>query len=325
MKLRTKYPDIQSKITLNFNQPLFFAGSCFAENMAKKFQAMYWDVVENPLGISYNPISLFKQLKKQNPPNSQEWTLLNGIYSHPDFHSDLNDIHLENAIEKVKHALEIQKDGIQKCEVLFLTLGTAWVHIRKTDEYLVNNCHKQTASLFEKRILKVEEIVEAWKDCLQYIETTFTKKFQVVFSLSPVRHIKDGFRENQISKSTLHLACEEISKIENCHYFPAYEIVLDDLRDYRFYKEDLVHPNAMAIDYIWDYFQKAYFSDEVKNKCKELESLVMSSNHKAFHTESEAHQKFLKDLLEKLGQFQDENKIDLTKLKARLKQQLLAN
>ena len=177
---------------------------------------------------------------------------------------------------------------------------------------LVNNCHKQPSKLFSKRMLSVEEIVNSWKTTKKYLEERFGEQ-DYIFTISPVRHLKDGFRENQLSKSTLHLAVNEIcNNHDSCHYFPAYELLLDDLRDYRFYKDDLLHPNTQAVNYIWESFSACYFNKGTILLNEQIQKFNTSLQHRAFQPDSKKHQQFLLKLKSKIKAFQVANDLDFS-------------
>ena len=178
----------------------------------------------------------------------------------------------------------------------------------------MNNCHKLPAKDFTKRLLSVSEIVSSFNSCYKSLVEKYNKDFKVVFTLSPVRHLKDGFHENQLSKASLLLAIESIcNQNNNCIYFPAYEIVMDDLRDYRFYKEDMVHPNEQAIEYIWEIFKSTYFDSKTLDLIQEIVKTQRSFSHNAFHEKSESHQQFLKKLLNQIQQLSSAHQLDFKK------------
>lgn len=314
VKFRTEFKDNQAFTKINLNKEVLFLGSCFAENIGQQLLGLKIKGNINPLGIAYNPFSIAEMLDLQAEtlkPFDQE---KKGMYFNYLLHSKFNHLDEETYKNNILNQLEKQKQSIKNSTYIFVSLGTAWVYRLKSNGKVINNCHKQEASLFDKTLLSIEECKEA----LNKIANQF-KKSNVIFTVSPIRHLKDGFRENTLSKSVLHLAANDIcNKYSHVSYFPSYELLLDDLRDYRFYDMDLLHPNKQGIKYIWDYFLKSFFSETDQNELKKREKLLQSVHHKAFHTESSEHQEFLKQLKQKLENqselFEDEIKIIERKL-----------
>ncbi|MAY82685.1 MAG: hypothetical protein CMP59_00990 [Flavobacteriales bacterium] len=302
------------ELELDQASKLLFLGSCFAENISKKLADFKFDCATNPLGISYNPVSLFNLLErslKNEVFDLSELNYANERYFSYELHSAFSNPNREILLKEVNEQLALQAKWIESADCLLISLGTAWVHILKKEDRLVNNCHKVASSEFDKAILSINDIVESWKSLANELEKK-NPKLKILFTVSPVRHLKDGFRENQLSKSTLHLAVEEIcQEYKNCLYFPSYEIMMDELRDYRFYDRDLVHPNSLAIDIIWEHFQSACLKDKSKQAILELEKLQASMAHRPFNSESNAHLSFLKKLLTDLQQFEKSYEVDL--------------
>ncbi|MEQ8624787.1 MAG: GSCFA domain-containing protein [Vicingaceae bacterium] len=302
MNFRTEIPPDTATFSIKHSDPCLFLGSCFTQNIGKKMQFAKFNVQINPLGIAFNPISLHHHFSL-TPKKASELIVQEkqGIFFNTDFHSEFNTTHKEKYIQKVENQISKQIEQLKRCMTIFITYGTAWVYETVSDKQLVNNCHKLPAKDFTKRLLSTEEIIASFNSCIDYLQNTFNKEFNFVFTLSPVRHLKDGWHENQLSKATLLLAIESICSLhKKCSYFPAYEIVMDDLRDYRFYKEDMVHPNEQAIEYIWEKFKSTFFNAETLELIQEIEEAQRSFSHKAFHEKSEPHQQFLQQLLSKI-------------------------
>lgn len=328
MKLRTEFQPPASKVKIDFKKPLLFVGSCFAENIGKLLVERKFDCLINPFGISYNPISLFNQLAYEtNEINQLKLSIQESdqLFFHFDLHSDFNALTPKASFKKMEDAFQQQLNQMKNKPLVFLSLGTAWVHELKEANQIVNNCHKQPSTLFNKRLLAVAEIASAFDKLNLKLTEKYKETFEFVFTVSPVRHLKDGFRENQLSKSTLHLAVETIlQKHANTHYFPAYELLQDDLRDYRFYNEDLVHPSSEAVKYIWSRFKETHLNGETTDLVSKIESVLSQLNHKAFHAKSEKHQQFLSSLLQKLENLQREKQIDFQSEIQQVKTQLLS-
>lgn len=220
-----------------------------------------------------------------------------GVWKHLDFHSSI----YGNSKEELKSKLEGKKNElsnwIEKTDFLLLTFGTAWVYEFQDSGKIVANCHKLPNSQFTKRLLSVEEMLLA----VSKLESLLPKNTQTILTVSPIRHLKDTVSLNSVSKSVLRLACHQLTaESKKFSYFPSYELLLDDLRDYRFYEADMIHPSETAINYIWEKFTQAYFDKESLLFLSDWQKIKSSLNHKAFQPNSDSHQFFLRNLLEKL-------------------------
>lgn len=310
MNLQTQIPIKNLDIDLNHYSKLLLIGSCFAENMGQKLLEAKFNCAINPLSISYNPLSLFNLFQrslKEEWFNKEDVFFANERYFSFDLHSDFSSLNEEEMLKRSNEQLANQKSLILEADCLFISLGTAWTHIHAEKGVLVNNCHKLPASYFEKMLLSVKDIVNAWNELSKNLQNNGLNNLQVVFTVSPVRHLKDGFHENQLSKSTLLLAVHEICETNaNCSYFPSYEIMMDELRDYRFYAKDLVHPSELAIELIWNYFQKVCLSENTRNAVERINGLMNSFHHRPFEPNSISHQKFLVKLKSDLEQAQED-------------------
>jgi hypothetical protein len=314
-------PKLQSKIKveplglkLDYRSKLLLAGSCFAENIGKKLIELKFDCWVNPLGISYNPISQFNLLERSLAEESFEQNELdfaNERHFTFDLHSQFSSAKAQEVLSLANEQLRQQAEILKHADCLVLSLGTAWVHILKKEKRLVNNCHKIPSKEFNKALLSVKDIVALWKNLSTHLNKQ-NPNLKVLFTVSPIRHLKDGFRENQLSKSTLHLAVDEIcQQFENCFYFPSYEIMMDELRDYRFYDRDLLHPSPLAIDIIWEHFQMACMSESSRSAIEELQKLQSSIKHRPFNPNSKAHLDFLNNLVDELDGFEKRYLVDL--------------
>ena len=291
-----------SKNKINHKNKSVFIGSCFAENIGNKFLQYKFPADLNPFGVIYNPISVKKSLeiliekksfgKKDLYFHNENWF---SFYHHSSF----SDIEQNNCLEKINTRILSSSDFLEKADFLFITFGTSYVYELIESQQIVSNCHKLPAKHFNRYLLSVDEIVENLKELIEKLHQ-FNKNLKIVLTVSPVRHWKDGARENQISKSTLIIAINELMKeFRQIEYFPAYEIVMDELRDYRFYDEDMFHPNATAINYLWKKFNDIYFNNRTKQLCSEINKLIQAMGHKPFNPHSENHKKFLKSHFEK--------------------------
>lgn len=300
MKFRTEYVPEKSPFIIDPARPTALLGSCFADNLGNRMRSCLWEA-ENPLGTLYNPLSIAKALEISLKPDlhSFEDSLFeaDGVCRSWLFDSKISAENPDDVrrafIERSKRLTSI----LERAEVLFITFGTSRCyylqdsalfsnreqrqHEEKNSEgLLVANCHKQPAALFLCRRLSVRDITECWSSMVDILKERFPS-LKIIFTVSPVRHLKDGFVENSRSKAILQLAVEELcGKFENCHYFPAYEIVMDDLRDYRFYASDLLHPSDEAIEYIWEIFKSTYISPTGLARLKEGESIKKGLDHR---------------------------------------------
>ena len=309
---------------LGLKHELLLMGSCFSESIGLKFKESKFKAEINPFGTIYNPISLFevlnKSIKKAAPLND-EFVEHQDIYHWWHGHSLLSELTLDKAKKKVFEKLADTSERLNHLDWLILTPGTAWVYELNKNGRLVANCHKQPATDFKKRLLSVREIVEAYEDLFQVLKTV-NPKLKVLWTISPVRHVKDGLIANNQSKSILHLAIDQIVKAhDDNYYFPSYEILIDQLRDYRFYATDLIHPSQEAIEYIWQAFGKTYFSPDTLRITSEWEKLRKALTHKPFHSTSKAHQNFISATISKLQRLGKE--IDVEKEIIALKKQLI--
>ncbi len=281
-------------------------GSCFADHIGHRFEEMKMDILSNPFGIIYNPISQMRLInlclegKQLNPEHIVE---NQDIYNHLDAHSmfgkkDLYD--LKSGIQVASNAL---KDYLENARVLILTFGTSWVfRYEKTGE-IVANCHKLPSQNFSKELLTIENITESVIPTLKKIKK-INPAIRVILTVSPVRHIKEGIPENSLSKSILRVAVDQIEKsLEDVSYFPSYELMMDDLRDYRFFGEDMIHPNIMARNYIWKKFRETYFSEALFTYCDKWQSIKNDLTHRVMNPGSIEHVQFLESLLKKLEKF----------------------
>ncbi|MFN3941464.1 MAG: GSCFA domain-containing protein [Flavobacterium sp.] len=265
MQFRTELAVKPSANKMDYTSKILMIGSCFAENIGEKLTYYHFPSMINPMGILFQPTALQKWIERvvylKNYQETDFFKTHENIWQCYDLHSKNGHENLEEALNLANLKLQKAHDFLLNATHICITFGTAWVYELKESKDLVANCHKMPASLFEKKLLGVEEIQTSISKMMQLIHQ-INPKASIVFTISPVRHLKDGFVENQLSKSHLFAALHSINhQLTTINYFPSYEIMMDDLRDYRFYGADMIHPNPIAIDYIWEKFSEVYFSE----------------------------------------------------------------
>lgn len=292
MKFRTEYIPVRSDFSLSVDSPVAFVGSCFADNLSARMSAGMWDA-RKLFGMQYNPMSIAMAIRSFILKKTDS-TIEESIFSDGGiFHSWLFDSSMsaKTADGVIRNILTMQQDlNPDKISALFVTFGTSWCYwLKSCPEYPVANCHKQPAAIFERRRLSIDEIVGEWDSLLSELNAAYPT-MKIIFTVSPVRHLKDGFEGNARSKAVLLLAVEELCRRHpECGYFPAYEIMNDDLRDYRFYASDLAHPSQEAVEYIWEIFRKTYMSAESERVFAQGEKLMKAWLHRPIITDADAY------------------------------------
>lgn len=298
MLLKSTFKLIKSEIDISFQDKLLFIGSCFSENISEKLIERKFAARSNPFGIVYNPMSIFNILDfviEQKNFTANDLFVYNEIWSCYDFHSDMSGFDAEIVLQNINRKTEETRLFLKETDVLFITFGTAWIYETLAENKIVANCHKVPSKQFKKRLLTISEIENRAKSTFAKLKD-FNPKLKIVFTLSPVRHLKDGFVENNLSKSVLLLAIQQLTNTDNTSYFPAYELVIDDLRDYRFYKDDLVHPNHLAIEYIFKQFQNVFFIEKTVILLVKIEKLLKALQHRIKYKETQDYLAFKKNI-----------------------------
>ena len=307
---RTYLSPTSAPFQISHTNPIFLIGSCFTEHISERLAARKFNTLTNPFGIVYNPLSMAKCLERilnGNQPFSAAELFENaGLWHSWEHHGRFSKPGKNETLDGINAAYQTASKQLKKTDYLLLTFGTADVFsLRETGQIVANN-HKMPAALFSSRRLSVSEIVERTVEVLQKIKAE-NETLQIIMTVSPVRHLRNGLIENQRSKATLVLACEEIcAQIDYAHYFPAYELVLDDLRDYRFYAADMVHPSEVAVDYVWQFFADTFFSEETRRLNGQIEKILAAAQHRPFHRNTEAHQSFVRTQLEAIATLKKE-------------------
>lgn len=281
-------------------------GSCFADVMGYFLHDFKFTTCVNPFGITYNPHSLHTQLLyaiHNQPAPDHTFLKNNGIHFNYNFHSELSGESMEVLSKKLQTIIGTSHYFLKDAQWLIITYGTAWTYVRKETGEIVANCHKMAGNLFEKDLFTQKKMIESFNELYSALKS-FNKNINIILTVSPVRHIKDTLTLNTVSKSVLRLACHTLTEQHtDVHYFPAYEFVIDDLRDYRFYKPDMIHPSSEAEAYIWEKFKTCYFDKETLTFINAWEDIRKALLHKPFHPGSTSHLQFLKELVTRLESF----------------------
>ena len=276
MEFRTKVHIHNKGISLSHRYKYLLLGSCFSDSIGDKLMNAGFDCVANPFGALYNPLSIMNALSMRDD-EFYRWT-----------QKSCDDLNFDQVIHTI--------------DVFVLTFGTAWVYELKETGHVVANCKKQPDTLFLRRRITIDEIIEKYA---QFIENAVVPNHKtILFTVSPIRHKKDGLHENQLSKSILLLAIDCLCKAypNNCYYFPSYEIMLDELRDYRFYADDMLHPSQVAVQYIWECFQQTYFSPKTIEFIEQFEHLNRILHHQPLDASNTAHQQLVAQTIEQINQ-----------------------
>lgn len=283
MKFHLNYTVPNFDFEISHKDQCFLIGSCFSENIGNLLNKTKFKTHSNPNGILFNPLSISNTIDAIISEKKIEEAFLlrrdNLFFSYL-HHTSIHASSQEELIALIEKENANALHAIKNANFLFLTFGTAYLYELRETKQIVANCHKQTASTFHKRMASVSEIVKNYSEIISKLKV-INPNIKLIFTVSPVKHLKDGLIENTISKSTLILAIQSIvNENSNCYYFPAFELVNDDLRDYRFYKEDLAHPNDLAIQYVWQKFSDCFFSSKTLQINQLIAKLNSAMSHK---------------------------------------------
>ena len=273
--------------------------------MEDKFDFFKFDQYTNPFGIIFQPKAIEKALfdcVDQKEYSAEDLIQHGDIWLSLHHHSKFNNRDSKLVINDINKHIDQGHKTLKRASHIIITLGTSWAYRWKEDGSLVANCHKIPQAKFKKELLSSEQILQSLQNMVRKVQG-LNKDVKFIFTVSPVRHWKDGAVQNQLSKSTLILAIHQLKKIfDNVEYFPAYEIMMDDLRDYRFYADDMLHPSKVAVDYIWDLFSKTYFEDETIEIIKEVGKIIQAKNHRPLNSKTENHREILESQQNKIIQ-----------------------
>jgi hypothetical protein len=286
---------------ISIGQELFLTGSCFTEQIGSKLIAHKFKVTDNPHGILFNPSSMCKALQSYMSNklyHANDLFFHDGLWGSWDHHTRFSDVTPETCLQKINVSQTKAQQALRSASWLIMTLGSSFVYEIESG-MTVANCHKVPADKFNKRLLPAESICFLFDKIIKELKL-FNPSLQIIFTISPVRHLRDGFVENNRSKANLITAVHElVSGFDHVHYFPSYELVIDDLRDYRFYAEDMVHPNYQATQYVWEKFKETCVDHESILLMKEIHAIHIAARHRSMHPGTDAHQTFLKTHIEK--------------------------
>lgn len=291
---------INAGFKLGYTDTIMMLGSCFTENIGQKLADAKMNVVINPTGILFNPESIAEAVRmviNGNPIGENDVFEHNGLWSSLMFHGRFSSPDKQEALDMMNSGIALAHKQLKSTTVLILTFGTAFVYRNKADGRIVANCHKLPASNFERQMLSVDDITNSYSNLIEQL-AAINPAMQIVLTVSPVRHLLDGAHPNQISKSTLLLATDWLTRqYGNVHYFPSYEIMMDDLRDYRFYAADMVHPSDLAVDYIWQLLRESCISPADNALIDEIAKLCAAVNHRPLNPGSAEFKQFARKQL----------------------------
>lgn len=305
--MRTGIDILRSDVSISHATRMMLWGSCFSEEIGRKLADHKFRVEVNPFGILYNPFSLSYAIRRVlagNPFTGSDLIFCNEMFHSLMHHGSFSSPRRADALRLIGERFEKAVTLLPQTDLLLVTFGTAWVYRWKGNGSIVGNCHKLPAHHFDRYRLTVEEITEEWGELITRLKT-LNPEMRLLFTVSPVRHWKDGAHENQLSKAILHLAIDRLRERDPQHvvYFPAYEVMMDELRDYRFYDEDMLHPSSLAVDYIWELFSRAFFSEETRRVNEEWASIRKALDHRPLHPDTEAFRLFCRQTVAKLEAF----------------------
>lgn len=315
MKFRTELDIKKLEPSITHKNKLMLVGSCFTENIGEKLRKHKFEIFENPNGILFNPVSASEVIinvienKVYTEKDLFEWN--EGFHSWQ-HHSRFSGTSIDDALQKINATTEAAHQFLKKADYILITLGSAWVYtltekaINATKGTVAANNHKAPNDWFEKRLLRVDQAILVLATMLDKLGA-FNPNIKIIFTISPVRHLREGHINNNRSKAVLIQAVHDLlEKLPKLNYFPAYELVIDDLRDYRFYAEDLVHPNYYATQYVWEKFVDACMNEDTKKLMEEIAEIQTAFQHKPFNPSSNQHLNFLKNYFTKTKQLQDQ-------------------
>ncbi len=315
-EFRTIFDIHESEIKINYDSNLIFMGSCFSDNIGKKIKELKFPVLINPFGVLYNPVSIANSIDNiinNTKFSEQDLHFFNNKWFSFYHHSDFSGKDKTECLSRINNSTELAHQRLRNADFLFLTFGTSRVYLHKKTAEIVSNCHKLPEKEFSRKLLEINEIVETIEQMTSKL-FAFNPSLNIVFTLSPVRHWKDGAIGNMQSKARLLIAIDKItSSINNCSYFPSYEIVMDDLRDYRFYAGDMIHLSNTAVDYIFSKFSEVYIDNSTNGVQHKILKIIRARNHRPFNPDLPEYKMFAEKSLDEINTINNKyHNIDLT-------------
>ncbi len=309
MNFHLTFPILPFEQKINYAHKFLFVGSCFTENIGEIMQRYKFNVKINPNGVLYNPASMAVALRRYMDNKmmlENEFFYANECWNSWEHHSRFSNTDKQSCLTIINNSISSAHDFIKQADWLFITFGTAFLYKRNDTGELVGNCHKVPQKEFTKQMLSVNEIVADYKTLIQQLKA-LNSNLKIIFTISPVRHIREGIIENNRSKARLIEAVHEIiEQNNNSFYFPAYELVMDDLRDYRFYNSDLVHPNEQAITYVFEKLMNTIFDENTKQLFEKIKEIITAKQHRPFNSNTESYRQFKASYIERCYQLQKE-------------------
>ena len=309
MDFHLSFPITPFQQKINYSQKVLFLGSCFAENIGETMQQFKFNAQINPHGILYNPLSIGIALRRyidNRAMQENELFFSNECWNSWEHHSRFSNPDKQSCLTEINKSIFRASEFLKNADWLFITFGSSFVYKHNETEQLVSNRHKISQKEFSKQLLTGDEIIADYKRIFQQLKK-INNKLKIVFTVSPLRYIRDGVVENNLSKARLIESIHQLVKdCDNAFYFPAYELVIDDLRDYRFYKKDMVHPNEQAISYVFEKLMDTAFDEETKLLFEKIKDIITAKQHRPFYTNIDAYQQFKVNFLQRSKQLQKE-------------------
>lgn len=315
MKFRFEFDIKRPAQFITHHDRMLLVGSCFTENMGEKLKRHKFNVLENPNGILFNPVSVAEAITsyiRNDRFTETDLFYLNEGWHSWKHHSRFSGITADEAIEKINTSTANAHNYLKQADCLMITLGSSWIYTltekaaNSKPGLVAANNHKAPADWFHRRLMTTEEVLQVLDNMIHRL-FIFNPDLRIIFTISPVRHLREGVVENNRSKAVLIQAVHHlVDKFDRLYYFPAYELVIDDLRDYRYYAEDLVHPNYFATQYVWEKFTASCMDDTTRSLIAEIHSINLAYHHRAFNPSSEQHKKFLESYHQKTKALQEQ-------------------
>ncbi len=305
MDFYTEIKTGKSAFCVNHTDHILVLGSCFADNVGQRLADSKFRCVVNPFGTLYNPLSILnavEMMAEHKVFTSEDLFQSQGLWHSWAHHGVFSSSSMEESLDMMNASMEKAWEQLSSLDVLILTYGTAWVYrLACHPAKVVANCHKQPESLFIRQMENVDTLSDSIQRTVELVRAV-RPQAKVIFTVSPIRHVRDGMHANQLSKATLLLAVDKVVSDckDSCEYFPSYEIMMDELRDYRFYDDDMVHPSGKAVDYIWERFSNTFFNKETLALMKEWRGIALGLAHRPLHNDTDAYRQFMNSLLEKI-------------------------